>query len=183
MPVNIPKHILPYLERHPLQAGPLLTSVKDLSLSVGWTDMRIVSLTGDASEWTVIIGRKRKEDPLRAALPLPIHTTSLRPSALRAIFKALESFDYDSLPPVMPPFAPTLDEMRETLGVQLPVDGELVGEGTGADGAVKTEAGAAKDNKEFDKETLYTAIVTGDSTVVYYKIAKGIKKPHDIPDE
>ncbi|WVQ76014.1 hypothetical protein IAR50_005650 [Cryptococcus sp. DSM 104548] len=179
MPVEVPDHLLPYLEKHPLQAGPLLTSVKDLSLSVGWTDLRIVSLTGEASEWVVIIGHKRREDPLRAVLPLPIHTTSLRPSSLRAIFKAFESFDYDSLPPVMPPFAPTLDEMREQLGVQLPVNIEVHGKDEGAGEAVNTEA----ETREFDKETLYTAIVTGDSTVVYYKIAKGIKKPHDIPDE
>jgi hypothetical protein len=36
---------------------------------------------------------------------------------------------------------------------------------------------------EFDPDTLYVAIGTTDSTVVYYKLSRGIKKPHDIPDE
>jgi hypothetical protein len=34
-----------------------------------------------------------------------------------------------------------------------------------------------------DKEMIYMGIVTTDSTVVYYKLTKGIKKPADIPDE
>ena len=38
-------------------------------------------------------------------------------------------------------------------------------------------------NKEIDTDTLYMAIVTTDSTVVYYKLARGIRKPADIPDE
>lgn len=38
-------------------------------------------------------------------------------------------------------------------------------------------------NDELDAETLYLAITTTDSTVVYYKLSKGIKKPADIPDE
>ena len=41
---------------------------------------------------------------------------------------------------------------------------------------VKTEA-------ELDKEMIYMGIVTTDSTVVYYKLTKGIKKPADVPDE
>jgi hypothetical protein len=36
---------------------------------------------------------------------------------------------------------------------------------------------------ELDKEMIYMGIVTSDSTVVYYKLTKGIKKPADIPDE
>lgn len=36
---------------------------------------------------------------------------------------------------------------------------------------------------EFDPDTLYTAIVCADSTVVYYKLSRDIRKPHDIPDE
>jgi hypothetical protein len=36
---------------------------------------------------------------------------------------------------------------------------------------------------ELDKEMIYMGIVTTDSTVVYYKLTKGIKKPADIPDE
>ena len=41
---------------------------------------------------------------------------------------------------------------------------------------VETEA-------ELDKEMIYMGIVTTDSTVVYYKLTKGIKKPADVPDE
>lgn len=42
---------------------------------------------------------------------------------------------------------------------------------------------AAEVNESIDRETIYLAIVTSDSTVVYYKLSKGIKKPADIPDE
>ena len=38
-------------------------------------------------------------------------------------------------------------------------------------------------NVELDRQTIYMAIVATDSTVVYYKLSKGIKKPADIPDE
>lgn len=38
-------------------------------------------------------------------------------------------------------------------------------------------------NEEIDKEMIYMGIATSDSTVVYYKLTKGIKKPADIPDE
>lgn len=38
-------------------------------------------------------------------------------------------------------------------------------------------------SEEIEKETIYMGIVTTDSTVVYYKLTKGIKKPADIPDE
>lgn len=43
--------------------------------------------------------------------------------------------------------------------------------------------GEGKGNTDIDRETIYLAIVTTDSTVVYYKLSKGIKKPADIPDE
>jgi len=29
---------------------------------------------------------------------------------------------------------------------------------------------------------LYTAIVQKDSSVVYYRLAKGVEKPHDVPE-
>lgn len=35
---------------------------------------------------------------------------------------------------------------------------------------------------EQDPPVLYTAIVGRDSSVVYYRIAKGIEKPHDVPE-
>jgi len=38
-------------------------------------------------------------------------------------------------------------------------------------------------NGEIDAETIYMAIATTDSTVVYYRLSRGIKKPADIPDE
>lgn len=42
---------------------------------------------------------------------------------------------------------------------------------------------AKETNNEIDKEMIYMAIVTSDSTVVYYRLSRGIKKPADIPDE
>ncbi|OWZ33227.1 hypothetical protein C351_05458 [Cryptococcus neoformans c8] len=181
---RIPEYLQAYLEKFPLQAGPLLTSIKDLSLSVGWCDLRIVPLSGDASDWIVMVGHKRKEDPLRAVLPLPLHTTSLRPSVLKAIFKELALIEVASLPEPISPFAPTLDELREQLGQrQTSEDAEKLQEEKegGSERADQGKPGGK--SEEFDRETIYMAIVTGDSAVVYYKLSKGIKKPADIPDE
>ena len=38
-------------------------------------------------------------------------------------------------------------------------------------------------NEQLDREMIYVAIVASDSTTVYYKLSKGIKKPADIPDD
>ncbi|WVO18811.1 uncharacterized protein IAS62_000083 [Cryptococcus decagattii] len=181
---HIPEYLQPYLEKFPLQAGPLLSSIKDLSLSVGWRDLRIVPLPGDASEWVVMVGHKRKEDPLRAVLPLPLHTTSLRPSVLKSIFKELALIEVASLAEPISPFAPTLDELREQLSqIQRPEDAEKVQEDDKGERERVQEGKPGEESEEFDRETIYMAIVTGDSTVVYYKLSKGIKKPADIPDE
>ncbi len=40
-----------------------------------------------------------------------------------------------------------------------------------------------RENREIDKDMIYMAITNPDSTVVYYKLTRGIKKPADIPDE
>jgi hypothetical protein len=101
-------------------------------------------------------------------LPLPLHTTSLRPSSLRAIFLALSDITPSSLPPPIPPVAPSLDELRRRVGRT-------------ADLVEAAEPEVVE--VEVDAETLYMAISTTDSSVVYYKITKGIKKPADIPDE
>jgi len=47
----------------------------------------------------------------------------------------------------------------------------------------KEEVPGGGSGTELDKEMIYMGIVTSDSTVVYYKLTKGIKKPADIPDE
>ena len=47
----------------------------------------------------------------------------------------------------------------------------------------KEEGSGNGSGTELDKEMIYMGIVTSDSTVVYYKLTKGIKKPADIPDE
>lgn len=36
---------------------------------------------------------------------------------------------------------------------------------------------------EIDKATIYVSTVLPDSSIVYYKLSKGVKKPEDIPDE
>jgi hypothetical protein len=35
---------------------------------------------------------------------------------------------------------------------------------------------------EQDPPVIYTAIVGKDSTVVYYRVARGVEKPHDVPE-
>lgn len=148
-----------------LQAGPLYTAFKDLALSVEWHDLRASSL-GETG-WTIIVGHKRRQDPMRVVLPLPLHTTALKPSSLKSIFAALADFDSSDLPKPLAPLVPSISSLRQQIG--------------------KDDATAESHDEEvndtLDRDMLYIAIVTTDSTVVYYKLNKGIKKPADIPDE
>ncbi|WVW78423.1 hypothetical protein I302_100377 [Kwoniella bestiolae CBS 10118] len=167
MTINPPSFLLPYLDSYPIQAGALLTTIYDLTLSVGWIDTRIIELGG----WVALVGHKNKSDPLRAVIPLPIHSTSLKPSSLKSIFTSLSTLSIGDLPQPFEKMAPTMDDLRSTIEQhqqQQPVRGQEEEEG---------------EEVILDKETIYTSIVTPDSTVVYYKISKGIKKPSDIPDE
>lgn len=119
-------------------------------------------------------------------LPLPLHTTSLHPSSLRAIFSALSTLQYDDLPPVIPPLAPSVDELRRLATKSKAAEPEfveadgLLGEGTDEPSSEPAEQAVST---EIDRDMLYMAVVTSDSTVVYYRLSKGIKKPADIPDE
>ena len=77
------------------------------------------------------------------------------------------------LPEPIPVLAPDIATLRREValrkGEDIPEEKE---EGPGSGGGT-----------ELDKEMIYMGIVTSDSTVVYYKLTKGIKKPADIPDE
>ncbi|KAL7425274.1 hypothetical protein Q5752_000962 [Cryptotrichosporon argae] len=195
-------HIAPLLAACSQQAGPLLTAYRDLALSVGWHDLRALVLPG--TEWAVILGHKRRDDPLRPILPLPLHTTALRPSSLRAIFAALSALaeDAETVPPALPALAPSVEELRARPAAR--AEGAHDAQGMQgvqheADGAVRVDATqpasiTARDptgdpgmpmppTPALDADTLYLAIATPDSTVVYYKLARGIRKPTDIPDE
>lgn len=105
-------------------------------------------------------------------LPLPLHTTALTPKELRTIFKSLQEITVDSLPEALPALAPSMSELKAQLA-------EKTGEKQEAD----DEPESSEVNNTFDPDTLYVAINDPDSTVVYYKLSRGIVKPHDIPDE
>jgi hypothetical protein len=94
-------------------------------------------------------------------LPLAINTNSLTPAALKAIFSTLNDLEVNTLPETLPPI------------VEVPEAGLI------ADQAEEEESAEVT----LDKETIYISIATPDSSVVYYKLAKGIKKPQDVPDE
>ena len=92
-------------------------------------------------------------------LPLHFHANNLTPKVLKMIYNNLDKLSVKDLPPVLPS----------------PHD----------DGQETTEE---KDDDEtsqdtLDTKTIYISIVTPDSSVVYYKLTQGIKKPDDIPDE
>ncbi|TXT13001.1 hypothetical protein VHUM_01402 [Vanrija humicola] len=166
---TIAPHLTSLAAACPLQAGPLRTTVADLALAVGWRQLRPLRLAD--TEWAVVVGHKRAEDPLRAVLPLPLHTTSLTPHELKAVFGALARLDVAALPEPLPPLAPSVAELQEKLGK------------TDQLAEVAEEPEPDSTPATFDPDTLYMAIVATDSTVVYYKLSRGIKKPHDIPDE
>ena len=105
---------------------------------------------------------------------MPLHSTSLKPSSLKAIFSSLSSLTISDLPEPIPLLAPDIATLRREValkkGQDIPEEEEQEKE------TVKTDV-------ELDKEMIYMGIVTTDSTVVYYKLTKGIKKPADVPDE
>ncbi|KAI9638766.1 tRNA intron endonuclease [Dioszegia hungarica] len=173
--------LLPVLEACPLQAGSLYTSYKDLSLSVEWHDLRAFVLPG--TEWAVILGHKKRQDPLRVVLPLPLHTTALKPSILKLIYSTLASLPFSAIPVPDDPLVPSIEEVQREMASRRVTSGDAeTGEGS-TEKEKDNGQEAAEVNESIDRETIYLAIVTSDSTVVYYKLSKGIKKPADIPDE
>ncbi|EKC99271.1 hypothetical protein A1Q2_06471 [Trichosporon asahii var. asahii CBS 8904] len=169
-PQVLAPHIAHLTAASPLQAGPLSTALCDLSLAVQWCELHPLQLPG--TQWVAVVGRKRKDDPLRAVLPLPLHTTALTPKELRTIFASLLEITVDSLPEALPPLAPSMADLRIQLADK-----------TGEKQKVDEEPESSEVNDTFDPDTLYVAINDPDSTVVYYKLSRGIRKPHDIPDE
>ena len=135
-----------------------------------WHDLRVIEING----WALITGHKRREDTLKAVLPLPLHTTSLKSASLKQVFSSLSTLSIDILEAKgrsIPQLAPDLDEIRRTLHSLNPDPDKAV---------PKVEE---PPNRNIDKEMIYFAIAATDSTVVYYKLSRGIKKPADIPDE
>lgn len=118
-------------------------------------------------------------------LPLPLHTTALRPSSLKSIFASLSSLPSSSLPEPIPPLAPDIHDIRRRSRRR---DGGAVDRENEESGEKEEEENEEKQqeeppNGELDRDLIYMAVATPDSTVVYYKLTKGIKKPADIPDE
>jgi hypothetical protein len=78
----------------------------------------------------------------------------------------------------MDPLAPSIQELQATLGRKEPLSP------TTESGVIEQSSEEPEQaNEEIDPETIYMAIATTDSTVVYYRLSRGIKKPADIPDE
>ncbi len=92
----------------------------------------------------------------------------------------------DDLPSPLPDFAPSVARLRTAYKAMQGVNAEEHELGAVNENVEKENAAAddAEDrSNEFDPNTLYTAIMCADSTVVYYNLSRGIRKPHDIPDE
>jgi len=110
-------------------------------------------------------------------VPLPLHSTSLKPSSLKSIFASLARLTISDLPEPIPLLAPDIATLRRQVTISKEIDEPLVEENE------EETVSASGSGTELDKEMIYIGIVTTDSTVVYYKLTKGIKKPADIPDE
>lgn len=107
-------------------------------------------------------------------LPLPIDSAELTPAKLKVVYRALAALSEDTLPPVIPS---PLAEVEAAPSTEASEDRPAVETTSTAD--TKDPALAGK----LDHESIYISIATPDSSVVYYKLSKGIKKPHDVPDE
>lgn len=88
-------------------------------------------------------------------LPLHLQASNLTPKVLKALYDQLDRLTIESLPSTLP--APIQDRTRTIPDDQLA--------------------------STLDIKTIYISMVTPDSSVVYYKLTKGIKKPDDVPDE
>lgn len=104
-------------------------------------------------------------------LPLHFHAQDLTPRVLRSIYKQLSKLSVEDLPPVLS--SPYGDDEDDSEDEEEEED--------------RHEEGLEKKKKvtedTLDIKTIYISIVTPDSSVVYYKLTQGIKKPDDIPDE
>jgi len=58
--------LAPFIAASPLQAGVLVTVVRDLALAVDWVELRPLKLPG--TEWVAVVGRKRKSVSMRMRL-------------------------------------------------------------------------------------------------------------------
>lgn len=106
-------------------------------------------------------------------MPLHFHANNLTPRALKAIYKQLNRLTLEDLPPVLPSPLPVSEIAQTENDIPEEDDGEQ------EEGAVEGTA----EHDILDLKTIYISIVTPDSSVVYYKLTQGIKKPDDIPDE
>ena len=123
-------------------------------------------------------------------LPLPLHTTSLLPASLKSIFTAIKSLSLNNIPKADEAIVPSVAELKARAGIRPddPSDpatsqGEAALEGGNAQEAIVSVDADGQAKVDIDRDTLYMAICTTDSTVVYYKLSRGVKKPADIPDE
>lgn len=134
------------------------------------------------------LGLITTQDPLKVVLPLPLHTTALRPSSLKSIFSSLSKLPLKDIPESVGDLVPTIKEIRRRAGLDLKSGVKLSSAqsqqrfDTHEDEDVP-EKEADGEGAELDREMIYVAISISDSTVVYYKLTKGIKKPADVPDE
>lgn len=83
---------------------------------------------------------------------------------------------------MMQPLAPSVRDLQDQLGRKTHSGDSSE---TTTQNTTETDQAAEESvvDDQIDPETIYMAIVTMDSTVVYYRLSRGIKKPADIPDE
>jgi hypothetical protein len=108
------------------------------------------------------------------------------------VFNALSSLSAETVPPADRPLVPTVEDVQAQMASRRAKTDESEGvfdadsptdAGFRPAGAEELGSSRGESCSDIDRETLYLSIVTSDSTVVYYKLSKGIKKPADIPDE
>jgi len=124
--------------------------------------------------WAVLFGQKSVEHPIRMILPVVLDTDVLTPARLKVLYRELELIDENELPPpVSSPLASIINKDSADVANSMYEGAAPVG----PNDEERAQAG------HLDRETFYISIATPDSSVVYYKLSKGIKKPHDVPDE
>jgi len=156
---------------HPLQAGSLYTTFTDLMLSQQWYTLRLHNL--QAAGWVVLFGQKSVDHPIRMVLPMASDSQALTPARLKVLYHELGLIDEDRLPPLVP------SSLADAISKDGYVKQAMQDPATSMEASDEEKAQAG----HLDKESFYLSMATPDSSVVYYKLSKGINKPHDVPDE
>ncbi|CDZ96678.1 tRNA-splicing endonuclease subunit Sen15 [Phaffia rhodozyma] len=151
------KILEPYATQAPAQAGSLFITYNDLTLSQKWHRVELHSILVE---------------------PSTSPTATLDEKEIRLFLLGWRK--EDERPRVMIPMA--LNQPLSTKWFKTTFSSLLSHPAYIEAGLPQSKECTPSTEGESDPPVIYTASVGKDSSVVYYRVAKGIEKPHDVPE-